>query len=299
MCPSVLAVWTTVLTAALTGALGGCTSVSVQTDISYDDRFPVDVLDVYLPPPAGVPRPAVLVIHGGGWTEGFDRTSMAADAERLAEAGYVTINIDYRLTPNGGRFPHEVQDCYCALAYVRGHATELGIDPDRIAGLGYSAGGHLVSMLGTDTDAVVQPDCAAGPTTPLAAVVAGAGPQDMAALPQVSNVIEFVGGTVADAPELYAQASPLTHVTPQAAPFLFVHGDDDWFVNIDAQERPMKRALDAVGVRTRLLEIPGGGHVFNRGVDGGSWELPLTSIDTPEAQIAMIDFLDTTIGPPP
>ena len=59
----------------------------------------------------------------------------------------------------------------------------------------------------------------------------------------------------------------------------------------------MKRALDAVGTKTRLLEIPGGGHIFNRGADGGSWELPLTSIDTPEAQAAMIDFLDHTIGP--
>jgi acetyl esterase/lipase len=88
-------------------------------------------------------------------------------------------------------------------------------------------------------------------------------------------------------------------VTPDAPPFLFIHGDDDWFVNIDAQERPMKRALDAAGVRTRLLEVPGGGHIFNRGADGTAWELPLTSIDTPESQAAMIDFLDTTIGPPP
>ena len=271
----------------------------MQSDISYDDRFPSNVLDLYMPPPATTPRPAVLLIHGGGWHEGINRDSMAAHAARLADAGYVTINIDYRLTPNGGQFPHEVQDCYCALAYVRGHATELNVDPDRIAGLGYSAGGHLVSMLGTDRDAIVQPDCAAGPTGPLNAVVAGAGPQDMAAMPEVSVVIDFVGGTKAAAPELYAQASPLTHAAPDSPPFLFIHGDDDWFVDIDAQERPMKRALDAMGVETRLLEVPGGGHIFNRGADGTAWELPLTSIDTPESQAAMIDFLDTTIGPPP
>jgi acetyl esterase/lipase len=282
-----------------TAVLGACTPVTVQTDISYDDRFPSNVLDAYLPPPASAPRPAVLLVHGGGWREGIYRASMASHAERFAEAGYVTINIEYRLVPNGGQFPHEVQDCYCALAYVRGHADELGIDPTRIAGLGYSAGGHLVSMLGTDRDPIVQPDCAAGATGPLAAVIAGAGPQDMAAMPQVNVVTDFVGGTVETTPELFAQASPITHVAPGAPPFLFVHGDDDWFVDIDAQERPMKRALDAVGTRTRLVEIPGGGHIFNRGVDGGSWELPLTSIDTPESQAAMIDFLDTTIGPPP
>jgi acetyl esterase/lipase len=289
--PRVLAVWTAVL--------AGCTSVVAQSDIPYDTRYSVDVLDTYLPPPASAPRPAVLVIHGGGWTEGVDRSSMAAHAERLAEAGYVTVNIEYRLTPNGGQFPHEVQDCYCALSYMRNHATELGIDPTRIAGLGYSAGGHLVSMLGTDRDAIVQADCAEGPTAPLAAVLAGAGPQDMAALPQVTNVQAFVGGTLEAIPDTYQQASPLAHASADSAPFLFVHGDDDWFVNIDKQERPMKAALDAAGVETRLIEIPGGGHLLNRGVDGGSWELPLTSIDTPESQAAMIDFLDHTIGPPP
>jgi acetyl esterase/lipase len=224
---------------------------------------------------------------------------MATHAERIAEAGYVTINIEYRLTPDGGQYPHEVQDCYCALAYARNHAGELGIDPARIAGLGYSAGGHLVSMLGVDTDADVQPDCAEGATTPLAAVISGAGPEDMAALPQVTSVTAFVGGTVSEVPALYHAASPLSHVAAGAPPYLFVDGDDDWFVNFEAQEQPMQAALDAVGTATHLLRVPGGGHVFNRGVDGASWEIPLTSIDTPEAQAAMIDFLDHTIGPPP
>ena len=287
------AVWTFVLT------LAACSDVTEDTDIAYDPRFPSNVLDVYRPPPASTPRPAVLVIHGGGWTEGIYRDSMATHAERFAEAGYVTINIDYRLTPDGGQYPHEVQDCYCALAYARNHAGVLGIDPTRIAGLGYSAGGHLVSMLGVDTDPDVQSDCAEGATTPLAAVVSGAGPEDMAALPHVAVVAQFVGGTIDEVPGLYHAASPLSHVTAGAPPYLFVHGDDDWFVDFTAQEQPMQAALDAVGTATHLLRIPGGGHVFNRGVDGSSWEIPLASIDTPEAQIAIIDFLDHTIGPPP
>jgi acetyl esterase/lipase len=291
--------WATLLAAGVV-VLASCNNVVVQTDISYDDRYATNVLDVYMPPPAGAPRPAVLLIHGGGWTEGIHRTTMAHHALRLAEAGYVTINIDYRLTPNGGQFPHAVQDCLCALSYVRGHAVELGLDPTRIAGLGYSAGGHLISMLGTAADdPIVAPDCAAGPTGPLAAVVAGAGPQDMAAMPQAGVVISFVGATLAERPELYAQASPITHVGPGAPPFLFVHGDNDWFVDIDKQTRPMKRALDDAGTETRLIEIPGGGHIWNRGANGADWEVPLTSIDTPEAQAALIDFLDHTIGPPP
>jgi acetyl esterase/lipase len=284
--------WTVVLTA--------CGSITTRDDVSYDDRYASDVLDVYFPPPASTPRPAVLVIHGGGWHDGIYRDSIASQAERLAEAGYVAINIEYRLVPSeGGQYPHAVQDCYCALAWTRANATALGIDPARVAGLGYSAGGHLVSMLGVDTDADVQPDCAAGTTTPLAAVVSGAGPEDMAALPQVSSVTEFVGGTTSDVPALYTAASPLSHVAPGAPPYLFVDGNDDWFVNIDEQARPMQAALDAVGAETRFFEIPGGGHILNSGVDGASWELPLTSIETPEAADAIVDFLDHTIGPVP
>ena len=280
-------------------AVTGCSDVTETDNIAYDPRFGNDVMDVYRPPPASVPRPAVLVIHGGGWTEGIYRSSMAPDAERLAEAGYVTVNIEYRLTPDGGAYPNDVQDCYCALSYMRNHAGELGIDPNRIAGFGYSAGGHLVSMLAVDTDADVQPDCSEGPTTPLAAVIPGAGPEDMPALPQVTAVTLYLGDKSADTAVAYHAASPLSHVTAAAPPYLFVHGDDDWFVNFEAQEQPMQAALDAVGVSTHLLRIPGGGHVFNRGVDGGSWEIPLTEIDTPEAQAAIIDFLDHTIGPPP
>jgi hypothetical protein len=80
---------------------------------------------------------------------------------------------------------------------------------------------------------------------------------------------------------------------------LFVSGDDDWFVDFTDQDEPMIAALAAVGTPTHLLRVPGGGHIWNRGADGSSWEVPLTSIDTPEAQDAMIDFLDHTIGPPP
>ena len=281
-------VWLAVLT--------GCTDVVEQSNIAYDERYSVDVLDVYTPPPTGMPRPAVLVIHGGGWTEGIYRSSTAAYAERLADAGYVTVNIEYRLTPHGGQFPGAVQDSFCALAWLRGHAQELDVDPARIAGLGYSAGGHLVSMLGTAaTDPGVAPDCAAGPAAPLNAVVSGAGPQDMTLLTEASAVTDFLGGTKDQVPEVYAEASPITHVAAGDPPFLLVAGDNDYFVNIDHAHH-MQHALQGVGVEARLFEIPGGGHIWNNA--DGQWELPLTSIDTPEAQAAIVDFLDHTIGPP-
>jgi acetyl esterase/lipase len=220
---------------------------------------------------------------------------MADHALRLARAGYVAINIDYRLVPNGGEFPHAVQDCMCALSFIRANAGAYGIDPARIATLGYSAGGHLASMLGTAAShSIVAPDCASGSTAPVAAVVSGAGPQDMALLPQVDVVIEFVGGTKQDAPERYVHASPISYVAEGAPPFLLISGDEDWFVDIEHSRR-MQQALDNVGSETRLLSIPGGGHVFNRGTGGSTWDLAL-SIDTPESWAATIDFLDRTIG---
>jgi acetyl esterase/lipase len=284
-----------ILLAAASSFLVGCDTVVVETDISYDERFPDTVMDVYAPAPTGALRPAVLVIHGGGWREGSDRRGMAAYAERLAQAGYVAFNLEYRRVP-GGEFPRAVQDCFCALAYVRANAARWEIDPERIAGYGYSAGGHLVSMLGTAaSEPAVAPDCAAGATGPLAAVASGAGVHDMAAMPEVYIITQFMGGSVPFRREAYAQASPLAHVAPGAPPFLLIHGEQDVAVFV-SQSRAMRDALDAVGTDARLLAIPGGGHLLNHGADPTSW-VSNAPIDTPQAWAALIDFLDRTVGP--
>lgn len=281
-------------------AAAACTGPRVTHDVAYDDRYgDATTMDVYEPPDdAPSPRPAVLVIHGGAWRTPIKRSSMAADAERLAEAGYVAFNIDYRLVPDGGEFPNDVQDCLCALAYVRAHASDWNIDPARIAGMGYSAGGHLGSLLTVAADdPVIAPDCAAGTTGSLVAMVSGAGPQDMRLFPEASAVTEYMGGTQAQVPARYVEASPITHVVAGAPPFLMIHGTGDLVVDIE-HSRAMRAALRAVGTDARLLEIPGGGHVFNRDVDGGDYSLG-TSTGSPEAWAAIIDFLDRTIGPPP
>jgi len=107
-------------------------------------------------------------------------------------------------------------------------------------------------------------------------------------------VIDFVGGTKAEVPERYAAASPITYVGPGAPPFLMITGSTDVFVDPEHSRR-MQDALTAVGTESKLLEIPGGGHLLNRGASDASWDVEL-SIDTPEAWAAMFDFLDHTIG---
>jgi acetyl esterase/lipase len=280
-------VWTVVL--------GGCSDVVVESDIAYDDRFAVAKLDVYSPPRRETPRPAVIVIHGGGWREDSNRDFMAMHSERFARAGYVAFNIEYRGTPGAGAFPGAVQDTICALAWVRANADRFGIDPDRIASYGYSAGGHLASMLGVAaTSPIVAPDCAAGSTGPVAAVISGAGPQDMRLFPEVEAITDFLGGSEDEVPDNYTNASPIHHVAPGAPPFLFITGDDDWFVDIE-HSRKMKAALADAGSEGKLFVIPGGGHLLNRSPSGQSWDVAI-SLDTPEAWAATIDFLDHTIG---
>jgi acetyl esterase/lipase len=291
--PLVLTLWTQVGT--------GCGDIETIVGVSYDDRFERTELDVYVPAgeaPAGG-WPTVLAIHGGGWRS-FDRGSMAGAAERLAGAGYAVVNINYRLVP-AGQYPAAVQDSLCALAYTRAHAAEWQIDPARIATFGYSAGGHLASMIGVaSAGAMHQPDCAAGVTGPPAAVVSGAGPEDMWLFPEVDAVVEFVGGSKAAVPELWDAASPITYVRDGAAavtppPFLFVHGEEDWFAGIEHSEH-MRDALVAAGGQAELFSIPGGGHLINRDTAAGRYDLVVTSTDTAESWLAIVDFLDRTIG---
>jgi len=274
----------------------GCNPAEERTDVTYDVRFDPDTrLDLYLPDDGRSGRPAVLFVHGGGWHIG-SKEAHTTDAERLARSGWVAGTVGYRLDEEG-RFPAGYQDVHCALAYVRAHADELRVDPDRIAVAGMSAGGHLVSLLGVAAgDERIATDCEWGPTGAPAAVISAAGPQDLREIAFADATQEFLGGTLEEVPEAYALASPIDHVHAGAPPFLFLHGSFDVFVGVEDSER-MDAALREVGVDSRIAVFPGGGHLLNPGTGGGDLQvnIPLT---TPEAWPIIADFLERTMGGP-
>jgi len=122
-----------------------------QKDVEYGKGGGKPLLmDVFRPKGSSPgPVPAVVVIHGGGWERGTKSDGeFSGKAALLAENGFLAINIDYRLSEEAG-FPAAVEDCKCAVRYLRAHAKEYGINPDKIGAWGASAGGHLSAILGT------------------------------------------------------------------------------------------------------------------------------------------------------
>ena len=285
---------------ALAAAIMACVDMVELIDVPYDERFgEATLMDVFMPGESdgalAGERPAVLLIHGGSWRS-LSKDGTRNDAIHLARAGYVTASINYRLVPEAV-FPENIQDVMCALAFFQAHADEYGFDPGRVAVMGYSAGGHLASMLGVASDlAEIQPDCMAGSPAPPRAVISGAGPEDMRLLPEVDSVIEFLGGTAAEVPEHYDLASPIQHVDAGEPAFLFVHGTGDLFVDIEHSRRMRDRLRDA-GNSALLLELADGGHLVEAGVSGGHAEFTI-STSTPEAWLAIFDFLAGTLGAP-
>jgi triacylglycerol lipase len=217
-------------------------------------------MDIYRPRTHGK-FPGVLVVHGGAWTMG-SRVQLAAIANSLAEHGYTAAAISYRLAPKHP-FPAQIYDCQAAVRYLREHAEELQLDPNRIGGFGYSAGGHLVALLGTlDDDDYREPGVAAdAPSARLQSVVAGGAPCDFRPLPEQSTRIAYwLGGTRAEKPEAYRLASPAAFISADDPPMFFFHGARDLLVPAHSPQR-MVALLTAAGVGAEMHVIDNAGHI--------------------------------------
>ncbi|HYD47826.1 MAG TPA: alpha/beta hydrolase [Terriglobales bacterium] len=251
--------------ATSTGCSGGqalrpaaiATAAWSQNDVVYSSPGGDDLLaDIDVPAGAG-PHPGVLLVHGGAWGYGH-RWHMNRIADRLVAHGYTVVNIAYRLAPRH-RYPLPLHDCRAAVRWMRANATALRLDPERIAGFGYSAGGHLIALLalgGAQLAVEAEAPSLAVPVSPqLQAAVLGAAPSDLNALPEtwlVKFIVgRFLGGAATELAEIYAEASPIHHVNTGDPPLFLYHGAADWIVPIE-QSRALAAALAQAGVPHRL-----------------------------------------------
>jgi acetyl esterase/lipase len=228
------------------------------------------LLDLYLPEPASVLRPAIVHFHGGGWRVGM-RSSLGPVAdgfgltpfEVLAEAGFVVASADYRLSAEA-HYPAQLHDAQAAVRWLRNHAADYGVDPTRIYAWGDSAGGHLASLVGL-----------IGGDSPVAAVAAWYPPTDLnrmgeQALPNAvaratdpaSREEQLIGAVLAEQPGKAAAASPVSYVGPGAPPFLLVHGTADRFVPA-AQSESLAAELEKAGADVELLLLDGADHMWS------------------------------------
>lgn len=248
------------------GALGGKVaaaepSVEVIRDRVYIERESGPLaMDIYVRQGAG-PFPGMLVVHGGAWHMG-SRAQFATTAMALAQHGYTAASISYRLAPKD-KFPAQIYDCQAAVRWLREHASEFKIDPTRIGGYGYSAGGQLVALLGAldDDDLLEEGVPADAASARLQAVLAGGAPCDFRVLiPNSERLAYWLGGTPAANPNAYRNASPANFVTPDDPPMFFFHGEQDRLVPIRSSQRMVER-LVAAGVTAEMYTLPSAGHI--------------------------------------
>jgi acetyl esterase/lipase len=227
------------------------------------------LMDIFMPVrPVAKPTPAVLWVHGGGWERGAKNEN--SGALLLAAAGFVTASIDYRLSGEAP-FPAALEDCKCAIRYLRANSGNYSIDPNRIGVAGTSAGGNLALLVGLTGEKSSFEGTGGWSNTSsrVSAVASWYGPTEFVAgqssLPSSTGqraVAKYLGGTFAENPEAYRRASPITYAHPGAPPILLIHGDRDALVSIAQSER-LFAALQEAGDNVRFVKVSGAGHNFS------------------------------------
>ena len=241
-------------------------------DVKYGEApGKANLLDLFLPENHKGTVPLIIWIHGGGWQAG---DKAGCPALGMVARGYAVASLNYRFSQEA-IFPACIQDCKGAIRYLRAHAKEMQIDPERVGVWGASAGGHLVALLGTSADVKELEGTVGGNleySSRVQAVCDWFGPTDMARFfpqagdenifkpaPKSSPLTALFGGAVEDKKELVAQANPITFITKNCPPFLIMHGDKDTLVPL-AQSEILVEALNTAGVENHLEVLKGAGH---------------------------------------
>lgn len=216
------------------------------------------LLDIFEPANNdGLPRPAIILIHGGAWTS-FDKSTMRQLAQFLAVGGFVAIPVDYRLFHDDlNRWPAQLDDVQHAVRWVRANSGKYNVDRNHIGAYGHSAGAQLALMLGMVETRDNSDPAVAKYSSKVQAVVEASGPADLAAQPDLDGmkfVASFLGGDYATHPEVWRDASPIFHVAKSNAPILIIHGTRDEMVPI-TQAEALDEALKKSGATVQFLRL--------------------------------------------
>ncbi|HEY0758933.1 MAG TPA: alpha/beta hydrolase fold domain-containing protein [Acidisarcina sp.] len=244
---------------AASTATPGSAAVTVEQNVTYATVNGVALrLDVYQPVRRdNALRPAVMLIHGGGWTS-FDKSTMRGIGEYLARGGFVAFSVDYRLFDGAqNRWPAQLDDVQRAVRWVRANAASYGVNAERIGAFGHSAGAQLAALLGMEETRDNSDPALAKYSSRVQAVVDVSGPADftLETDPEGAAFLEaFLGVAYVAHPEVWREASPAFHVSKDDAPFLIFHGTHDEDVPL-AQAQELHDRLAAAGVSVSFFKV--------------------------------------------
>ncbi len=245
----------------------------IHGNVPYNnDTLKKHLLDIYLPadakgkvPSGGVPL--VVFIHGGGWI-GNDKYAdmgyMPSTVNAMLDNGFAVASIDYRFAQNAV-FPGILQDCNKAVSFLYDNATKYNLDKSRIALMGFSAGGHLASLMGTSHNNEVANLYFPNSYRPFKykAVVDFYGPTDLVLLPGNEDIKSpeaiLIGAKPLERPDLAKAASPITYIDKSDPPFIIFHGEKDNIVS-NKQSKLFSAWLTHFGVKNELTIVKDAPH---------------------------------------
>jgi acetyl esterase/lipase len=259
-------------------------NLRAEKDIAFGKGGDVDLLlDVYRPPEGVMPkRMAIVHLFGGGFFVGDKNAGyIINDAKALGARGYTNISANYRLQSQGS-WPAQIHDVKAAIRWTRANADRLGVDADRIAVAGYSAGGML-ALMAAGTNGKPEFEGSGGTPGVSSDVNACIGVYPLASAQTATGLFPEGQAT----PENIAAASPTSYIGERFAPTIFVHGTADTTVPL-ASSIEFFNKLDAAGVPTALTAIQGAAHAFDN-----------AALDAVEVMAQSIDlFLDRLLVNP-
>lgn len=237
-------------------------------NIRYNnDTLSKHLLDIYLPANVKGKLPLVILIHGGGWLSNdkyADIGYMKKTVAEIVSSGFALASIDYRLSTQAV-FPAQMQDCNRAISFLYDNAVKYGLDKKRFAVMGFSAGGHLASLVGLSKNNNIKPFYFPGTSKSFGfkAVVDFYGPAELILFPgsndEKSPEALLIGAAPLKRPDLAKTASPVNYVDKNDPPFLIIHGEKDELVSPN-QSRLLSAWLNVAGVPNELVIVKDAPH---------------------------------------